>query len=72
MKICLQKFVHTDWSFSRSHDLDLAPPQQGLVHYKSLVQEILLASAIYFQNISKRRGCSLNKRVEIEIQFTQK
>lgn len=72
MKICLQKFVHTDWSISQSHDLDLAPPQQGLVHYKSLVQEILHASAIYFQNISKRRGCSLNKRVEIGIQFTQK
>lgn len=72
MKICLQKFVHTDWSISQSHDLDLAPPQQGLVHYKFLVQEILLASAIYFQNISKRRGCSLNKRVEIGIQFKQK
>lgn len=64
MKICLQKFVHTDWSISRSHDHDLAPPQQGLVHCKFWVQEILLASAIYFQNISKRKGCSHNKRVE--------
>lgn len=67
MKICLQKFVHTDWSISRSHDHDLAPPQQGLVHCKFWVQEILLASAIYFQNISKRKGCSHNKRVEIHV-----
>lgn len=67
MKICLQKFVHTDWSISQSHDHDLAPPQQGLVHCKFWVQEILLASAIYFQNISKRKGCSHNKRVEIHV-----